>query len=69
MYLTSKFKPKIGKEILFWYDDMFHIGYLVSDDGSDKPRKWNWYSYIKNYENIDELIEFWCDLPEEPKKN
>jgi len=63
MYYSNQKKPEIGKEIIFVYDDVYHIGYLMNDDGSEKPRKWTWYSYIKGYEVIEDLVETWFDLP------
>lgn len=65
---TTEVKPPIGKEVLFYYDDMYHIGYLVNDDGSMKPRKWEWFSYIKGYGVINDNVEYWHELREEEKE-
>ena len=62
-------KPPIGEEVLFIFDDIYHIGYLVSDDGSHKPRKWTWFSYIKGYEIIEDTVDIWFPLKEMVKKD
>ena len=60
-------KPPIGEKILFYHNDIIHIGFLVKDDGSDKPRKWQWFSYIKNFEYIEDVY-LWMPLPEAPNE-
>jgi|GEM_PF-7017885 len=60
---TYEVKPELGTEIIFHYDDSFHIGYVVSFNGSDNPRKWTWFSEINNFEIIEEFIENWFELP------
>lgn len=60
---TYEIIPELGKEILFYYEDSFHIGYIVSYNGSEKPRKWTWFSEINNLGIIEEYIENWFELP------
>lgn len=60
---TNNSKPPIGREILFFYDDIFHIGYLLNDNGSNNHRKWVWYSYLKGYDEISDLVKNWFELP------
>ena len=63
MNICSENKPAIGHEVIFTYDGVYHIGYLINDWGSDNPRKWQWFSYIKGYDVIEDLVEFWWELP------
>ena len=65
-YCTEHTKPPGGTDILFWYDDQWHIGYLTDDDGSNKPRKWTWISYMKDYQIIDDLVDYWAPIPSNP---
>lgn len=65
MKSTSKYIPELGKEILFFYDDSFHIGYVVDYDGSSSPRKWKWYSYVRN-QFIEDVVGYWDNLPKTP---
>lgn len=58
--------PKIGEEVLFFYDDQIHIGYIYNNES--KPRKCEWYSYISKNSIID-LITWWMPLPKPPEEN
>lgn len=58
-------KPPIKELVLFHYQNLFHLGYLDSDEGSKNPRNWHWYSYVKNYGDIYDIVRHWWVLPEE----
>lgn len=57
--------PKIGEEVGFYYQGSWYIGYLLNNDMSLNPRKWEWYAY--NWGVINEIVHWWFELPEYPE--
>lgn len=57
-------KPEFDEEVIFYQDDEIHIGYMMGDEGSNKPRKWVWFSY-NNHDTVEDVY-FWMKLPEKP---
>jgi len=56
--------PDLFEEVIFFIDDVIHIEYLSKKDGSS-PRKWKWFSYIKDHEFV-EGVKFWMPMPKPP---
>jgi len=65
MLNTHEHIPPFGQEVLLWYKERFFLGYAYNFDGSMKPRKWHWH--INGYGELQDLVEWWHPLPEDPK--